>query len=103
MAFEERQSPVRQETVTVLARVEREPELAAALASLQPGVFADPALGVHFARLAVIPRDEVHAGSHVWLVFESNFDTPVPDAEGARDAHFAVLAERLYGPLTGLF
>lgn len=42
------------------------------------GIFADPSLGIHFARLAWIARDADLAGSCAWLVLESNFDTPAP-------------------------
>jgi hypothetical protein len=103
MVIDERQSTTRQETLTVLARVAREPELRAALEPVTPDVFADPRLGIHFARLAVLPRDETCAGSAVWLVFESNFDTALAGEAEARQAHLAAVAERARGPLGALF
>jgi hypothetical protein len=103
MPFDGRQSSIRQETLTVLARVSLEPELRAALASLPREVFADPALGIHFARLVVIPRDETCAGSSAWLVLESNFDTRLVDETEARREHLSALADRAHGPLGALF
>jgi hypothetical protein len=103
MPFDDRQSSIRQETLTVLARVSREPEIRAALATLPPRVFAEPELGIHFARLVVIPRDETCAGSSVWLALESNFDTRLADETEARREHLSALAERAHGPLGPLF
>ena len=106
MPFDERQSPIRQETLTVLARVAREPQLRQVLESLRPAVFADPRLAIHFARLAILPRDEGRAESHAWLAFESNFDTQVTGVGGDAEAqrtHFAELAERAHAPLAALF
>jgi hypothetical protein len=103
MPFDERQCPIRQETFTVLARVDREPQLRAVLDGLRPSLFADPELGIHFARLVVIPRDETCAGSRVWLAFESNFDTQLAGESEAQEAHFAALAVRAHTPLGALF
>ncbi len=103
MPFEERQSIVRQETLTVLARVHREPELRAALDGMKADVFADPDLGIHFARLAILPRDETCAQSAVWLLFESNFDTQFAGEAQAREAHFGALAVRAHAKLGPLF
>jgi hypothetical protein len=103
MPYDDRPSPTRQETFTVLARVTQEPALRRALAGLPPDVFADAELGVHFARLVVIPRDATCADSQVWLAFESNFDTSLADETDARRAHLSALAERAHGPLGALF
>ncbi len=103
MPFDDRPSPVRQETLTVLARVAREPALRAALASVPADVFADAELGVHFARLAVLPRDETCTGSQAWLAFESNFDTTLAGEAEARGAHLSALAEHAHGALGALF
>jgi hypothetical protein len=104
MPFDERQSSTtRQETITVLARVDREPEVRIALASAQAGLFADPALGVHFARLAIIPPDDSLAGSAAWLLLESNFDTGVPGEDAARRAHLDTLAGGTIGALGPVF
>ncbi|HEX4445184.1 MAG TPA: hypothetical protein VH044_00550 [Polyangiaceae bacterium] len=109
MPFDERQFPTtRQETITVLARVEREPELRTALAAVPSSLFGDPALGIHFARLAVIPPDENLTGSAAWLALESNFDTTVPVSGGAgedaaRAAHLDALAAVIGGALGPLF
>jgi hypothetical protein len=89
--------------MTVLARVAREPELTQLLAAFDPAAFAAAPLGIHFARLVLIPRDPGCAGSAVVLAFESNFDTSLDDAEDARHAHFDALAEHLHGPLGSLF
>ena len=103
MPVDERQSLTRQETFTVLARVAREEQLRAALRGVRPEVFADAELGIHFARLAIIPRDETGAGSSAWLAFESNFDTAQAGEIEARQAHFAAVAERARAPLGALF
>ncbi len=94
---------IRQETLTVLARVAWEPDLRTLLAAFDPAVFGAPDLGIHFARLAIIPRENSCAGSTAMLAFESNFDTPLDDAADARHAHFTALADRLTGPLGALF
>ena len=86
-----RQSSIRQETLTVLARV----ALGAgapggARAPSTPGASSPtPALGIHFARLAVIPGTRPCAGSSRDARFESNFDTPLVDATDARRAHLS--------------
>jgi hypothetical protein len=103
MPFDQRQSLVRQETLTVLAPVDREPQLRAVLDGLRPDVFADPELGIHFARLVVIPRDETCPASRVWLAFESNFDTPLAGESEAQEAHLAALGARAHAPLATLF
>ena len=103
MPLDARPSPVSHDTLKVLARVAREPALRAALAGVRPDVFADAELGIHFARLAVIPRDETCTDSRVWLAFESNFDTPLAGEAEARSAHLSALADRAHGPLAGLF
>jgi hypothetical protein len=94
---------IRQETLTILARVTREQELLDMLGAFDPAVFGAPELGIHFARLAIIPSEREVAGSAAMLAFESNFDTPFEDARDARQAHLAALAERLQGELGPLF
>ena len=85
---------MRQETLTVVARVSDAPGLQSALAALnadrlgvgvrhcQPRVFADARLGIHFARLAWLPDQE--EGGQGSLVFESNFDTEDVDSSEFR-------------------
>src|ERR1019366_4022182 len=94
----ERQSPIRQESLTVLARVDREAPGASA-----PSVFADPELGIHFARLVVIPKDGDQADSSVWLAFESNFDTPFSGEVEAQAAHLDALSARARDTLAEIF
>jgi hypothetical protein len=118
MPFEERQSPPvrpapaseprstrqnRQETLTVLARIDREDELRSTLSALRPEIFASPELAIHFARLAVVPRDASRSDSSAWLVLESNFDTPLDGADAARAAHLDALAGRPPEDLAALF
>jgi hypothetical protein len=68
----------------------------------RPRLFADPKLGVHFARLVLLdePSDAVHGSS---LVFESNFDTELALPADARAAHLALLCEAIFEPLLGVF
>jgi hypothetical protein len=102
----ERQSPIRQESLTVLARVDREAPLRATLDALgasAPSVFADPELGIHFARLVVIPKDGDQADSSVWLAFESNFDTPFSGEVEAQAAHLDALSARARDTLAEIF
>jgi hypothetical protein len=102
MPLDERQSPRRQVSLTVVARVEDDERLRAALGSLGPNAFAAPELGIHFARLVVLPEDTAPPGSRngpntegaAWLVLESNFDTALADDDPARGAHLDVLASR---------
>jgi hypothetical protein len=106
---------VRQETLTVVARVTGAPPftgLHAALSGIaadrlpgggaRPRVFADPALGIHFARLVLLEEPESGTlGSS--LIFESNFDTPFEDAAQARFEHLKRLCETIRGPLASVF
>jgi hypothetical protein len=103
MPFDERQSTNRQESLTVLAEIQDEPALEEALAGLSPSLFGDRELGVHFARLAIIPRVQGTERSRAWLAFESNFDTAVAGDEAARRAHLDVLAARTQGTLGRVF
>ncbi len=96
---------IRQETLTTLAEVRDEPGLRAALDATTRAIFADPSLGIHFARIGWIPRDPELAGSSAWLLLESNFDTVAedgPDPGGAREAHVAKLAAVQLDPLRHL-
>jgi hypothetical protein len=104
---------MRQETLTVVARVSDVPELLAGLATLsadrlgsgsryfQPRAFASRELGIHFARLVFLPGDAGRGDD--WLVFESNFDTAEADASSARNRHLTLLAEREYLGLSAVF
>jgi hypothetical protein len=106
---------VRQETLTVVARVAGVPpftELRAALASLaadqlpgggsRPRVFADPTLGIHFARLVLL--EEPSGGERgSSLIFESNFDTTSEAAEQARFEHLKLLCATIRAQLASVF
>jgi hypothetical protein len=106
---------VRQETLTVVARVAGAPPfttLREALHTLardrmpgggaRPRVFAEPALGIHFARLVLL--EEPSAGAHSSsLIFESNFDTVFEDPAEARFEHLKLLCQTIPAPLTSLF
>jgi len=104
---------VRQETLTVVARVVGAPiGLRSALQVIaadkvpgggaRPRVFADPKLGIHFARLVLLeePGEGPYATS---LIFESNFDTAIEDAHLARFEHLKSLSAAIYEPLCSLF
>jgi len=106
---------VRQETLTVVARVAGDPPFNGLRAALQaiatdqlpgggtrPRVFADPALGIHFARLVLL---EEPSGGKVAssLIFESNFDTTFEAAEQARFEHLKLLCETSPAPLSSVF
>jgi hypothetical protein len=106
---------VRQESLTVVARVDgvaRVSEARRALreiaadrlsdSDVRPRAFADPKLGIHFARLVLLdePSDAPYGSS---LVFESNFDTDIADATRARGAHLALLCDSIREPLLSVF
>jgi hypothetical protein len=106
---------VRQETLTIVARVAEAPpytELRAALRLIaadcvpgggkRPRAFSDPSLGIHFARLVLLeePADATHGSS---LVFESNFDTELDGVGEARDAHLELLCDAVHAPLDSVF
>jgi len=106
---------VRQETLTVVARVVGAAPFAGLRAALQviaadkvpgggarPRVFADPELGIHFARLVLLeePSESPYATS---LIFESNFDTAIEDAHLARFEHLKSLCGVIYEPLCSVF
>jgi hypothetical protein len=82
---------MRQETLTVVLPVENHDELAGALRQAKPAMFGQAELGIHFARLAVIPSDPT-LGLRPWLVLESNFDTEASDPDRARVDHIDLLA-----------
>src|SRR3954463_2860859 len=99
---------VRQETLTIVARVVGAAPFEALRAALRiiaadkmpgggarPRVFAHPEFGIHFARLVLLeePGDGPHATS---LIFESNFDTPIEDIHLARFEHLKLLCETIY-------
>jgi hypothetical protein len=106
---------VRQESLTVVARVDGAArssdvrkalrEIAAAQVSerdIRPRAFADPKLGIHFARLVLLEEPSAaQYGSS--LVFESNFDTALADPEAARVAHLELLCDTILQPLLGVF
>jgi hypothetical protein len=90
-----------QETLTVVAQVEEPAELAGALASLSPTTFADPRLGIHFARVVYIPGE---AALLPWLVLETNFDAGTQNPAAAQREQLRLLAEVVAsGPLEGAF
>ena len=96
---------MRQETLTVVARAEDVPALRKSLAliredrvggsgvrAFQPKLFDAESLGIHFARLVIVPGS-ADGASRDWLVFESNFDTREADPARARREHLVRLAE----------
>jgi hypothetical protein len=106
---------VRQETLTIVARVAEAPPFTALRAALQgiasdrlpgggarPRIFADPKLGIHFARLLLLaePADAKYGST---LVFESNFDTELEHEHEAREAHLAALCEIISARLDSVF
>jgi hypothetical protein len=106
---------VRQETLTIVARVAGVPPFTALRAALtaiaadqlpgggaRPRVFADPRLGIHFARLVLL--EEPGGGKALSsLIFESNFDTTFETVEQARLEHLKLLCEAIQGPLSSVF
>ncbi|MEI9942118.1 MAG: hypothetical protein WDO69_33300 [Pseudomonadota bacterium] len=106
---------MRQETLTVIARVVGAPPFTALRAGLnaiaadrlagsgaRPRIFANPELGIHFARLVLLEEPSSAAlGSS--LIFESNFDTEFEDAAEARFAHLKLLSETIREPLSSVF
>lgn len=96
---------IRQSTLTALAEVEDEDGLRAALASFSPSTFADPALGIHFARLLLVPRDAQGVPSATWLVLETNFDVrpATNDDLAAQAAQLTSLARVASAPLASAF
>ena len=98
---------IRQSTLTTLAEVADETALRAALAAFPPSTFAHPSLGVHFARLLIVPKDPQGAPSATWLVLETNFDVVQMGATGddtaAQHAQLAALARAAGGPLASAF
>ena len=106
---------MRQETLTIVARVAEAPpftELRAALRLIaadcvpgggaRPRAFSDPELGIHFARLVLLeePAGSAHGSS---LLFESNFDTRLEGTREARDAHLELLCDTIRAPLDSVF
>ncbi len=68
----------------------------------RPRAFADPKLGIHFARLVLLEEpDAAEHGSS--LVFESNFDTLLADSAAARAAHLELLSTAIHVPLLRAF
>ncbi|HWA74289.1 MAG TPA: hypothetical protein VG937_18220 [Polyangiaceae bacterium] len=104
---------MRQETLTVVARVSDVTALHTALAALgtdrlgvgarcfQPRVFADARLGIHFARLAWLPGETQDGDGS--LVFELNFDTELAESSTAQERQLSELAEREYPALASVF
>jgi hypothetical protein len=93
----------RQGTLTALAKVADEQKLRATLSAFSPSVFADPSLGIHFARLLLVPRDPLGAPSAAWLALETNFDTTAADDVAARTAQLEALARAAGGALGAAF
>jgi hypothetical protein len=106
---------VRQETLTVVARVGAGVHLSAlheALKALskdtlpgsgaRPRLFAHEPLRIHFARLAVLEEPAGSAYAPL-LILESNFDTELADPSAARKAHLELLCTTVSGPLLGAF
>ncbi|HET7541684.1 MAG TPA: hypothetical protein VFK05_17540 [Polyangiaceae bacterium] len=106
---------MRQETLTVVARVAGVPPFTALHTALRliaadripgagarPRAFAAPELGIHFARLVLLeePADAEHGSS---LIFESNFDTTLEDPHAARHEHLQSLASASFAPLFSVF
>jgi len=106
---------VRQESLTVVARVaagDATAPLRIALAKLagtpisatdaRPRVFAEPRLGIHFARLVLLeePSSAKYGSS---LVLESNFDTTEDDPEAARVRHLELLCAEIRAELSSVF
>ena len=103
------------ESLTVVARVDGAQRLSEVRAALQriaddhvserdprPRLFADPKLGIHFARLVLLeePSEAAHGSS---VIFESNFDTEVADPEGARCEHLGLLCDGIFEALLSVF
>ncbi len=101
--------------MTVVARVDRKHRLSDVRAALRaiaancrpedeirPRAFADPRLGIHFARLVLLeePSTAEHGSS---LVFESNFDTAFAEPSQARAAHLELLCATIRAPLLSAF
>ncbi|HYP99487.1 MAG TPA: hypothetical protein VER96_12525 [Polyangiaceae bacterium] len=106
---------MRQETLTVVARVVGAPPFAELRAALRliaedrapgggarPRIFAHAELGIHFARLVLLeePSEGTLASS---LIFESNFDTAFEDEHVARFEHLKSLCGTIYEPLSSVF
>jgi len=106
---------VRQETLTVVAKVAGAPPHTALRAALRelasdqlpgagarPRIFGDPRLGIHFARLVMLeePSDGEPKST---LILESNFDTTIEDAYEARIEHLQRLSETIREPLVSVF
>ncbi|MEP7049924.1 MAG: hypothetical protein ABJB12_06205 [Pseudomonadota bacterium] len=106
---------MRQETLTVVARVGAGVHLSALHAALKalsedalpgagarPRLFAHAELRIHFARLALLEEPPGSAYAPL-LVLESNFDTEWDDAAAARKAHLELLCSTVGGPLLSAF
>ena len=66
----------------------------------QPAFFADPKLGIHFARLVHIPSD---GRFDAWLALESNFDSEVVEPARARDVHIEAMIQGQSEGMRALF
>ncbi|HEY2406086.1 MAG TPA: hypothetical protein VGI10_08785 [Polyangiaceae bacterium] len=100
---------MRQETLTVVARVKDAEAVARALADVtadcpdgpcKPSLFGAPELGIHFARFVLLHEDP---DASPLLVFESNFDTSHVECALAQSAHLALLVERVGARLFEIF
>src|SRR5258708_11029757 len=97
---------IRQSTLTTLAEVDDEAAVLSALSAIPPSTFAEPSLGIHFARLLVVPRDPQGAPSAAWLTLETNSDVAPSagdDDAAAQAAQIAALARVAGGPLASAF
>jgi hypothetical protein len=95
--------PTHQATLTALAEVVDEAGVRAALAAFPKEAFAAPSLGIHFARLLLVPRDPQGAPSASWLALETNFDATADDDATAQAAQLGALAGVAREALSGAF
>jgi hypothetical protein len=94
---------VRQNTLTLLARVRDLAAAMRALASLsEERLFSHQALGIHFARIALL-TERGESTFAPWIVLESNFDTEHADASEAQREHLESLARLELDPLRAVF
>ncbi|WP_394850155.1 hypothetical protein LZC95_22190 [Pendulispora brunnea] len=102
---------MKQQTLTLVAKVRDGAKLRALLGEIartrvlvgikeQPAFFADPKLGIHFARLVHIPSE---GRFDAWLALESNFDSDSPDPDRARELHIDDLVRSQPDVMRALF
>jgi hypothetical protein len=88
--------------LTVIAEVADERSMLASLASFPKATFADPSLGIHFARMLLVPRDPQGAPSAAWLALETNFDAETADDASSQRAQLGALARSAGSALAGV-